>query len=88
MPISKKKIEELSKYYLRHGFDHSTDEIVDGMNISRKTFFNRYKSKDNSVQMVLDAWYDNIRDRFQEKAAQCNHAVDIRREYRRYLPRR
>ena len=76
MPISKKKIEDLSQYYLQNGFDHSTDEIVEGMNISRKTFFNRYKSKENSVQMVLEAWYDNIRERFQEKAAQCNHAVE------------
>ena len=76
MPISQKKIEELSQFYLKNGFDHSTDEIVDGMNISRKTFFNRYKSKENSVQMVLDAWYENIRERFQEKAAQCNHAVE------------
>lgn len=76
MPITKKKIEDLSQYYLRNGFDHSTDEIVEWMNISRKTFFNRYKSKENSVQMVLEAWYDNIRERFQEKAAQCNHAVE------------
>lgn len=76
MPISQKKIEELSQFYLKNGFDHSTDEIVEGLNISRKTFFNRYKSKDNSVQMVLDLWYDNIRERFQEKAAQCNHAVE------------
>lgn len=76
MPISKKKIGDLSQYYLQNGFNHSTDEIVDGMNISRKTFFNRYKSKENSVQMVLEAWYENIRERFQEKAAQCNHAVE------------
>ena len=76
MTISKKKIDDLAQYYLQNGFDHSTDEIVEGMNISRKTFFNRYRSKENSVKLVLDAWYDNIWERFQEKAVQCNHAVE------------
>lgn len=76
MSISQKKIEDLLQYYLQNGFNHSTDEIVEGLNISRKTFFNRYISKENSVKMVLDAWYNNIRERFQGKAAQCNHAVE------------
>lgn len=76
MPISQKKIEELSQFYLKNGFDHSTDEIVEGLNISRKTFFNRYKSKENSVKMAVDFWYDHIQHRFQEKIVLCNHAVE------------
>ncbi len=71
-----KKLEDLFQYYKKNGFNHSTDEIVEGMSISRKTFFNRYKSKENSVLMVIRFWFDNIRDRFHEKTMQCNHAVE------------
>lgn len=76
MSRADKKVEELFQYYKKNGFNHITDEIVEGMSISRKTFFNRYKSKENSVLMVINYWFDNIRERFHEKTMQCNHAVE------------
>ncbi|MBR0076830.1 MAG: TetR/AcrR family transcriptional regulator [Bacteroidales bacterium] len=76
MPKVDKKVENLFQYYKKNGFNHSTDEIVEGMSISRKTFFNRYKNKENSVWMVIKFWFDNIRERFHEKTMQCNHAVE------------
>lgn len=76
MTVAPKKIEALFQYYKSHGFNHSTEEIVESMSISSKTFFNRYKSKDNSIQIVINYWFDNIRERFKEKTMQCNHAVE------------
>lgn len=76
MSTVNQRIEELFQYYKKHGFDHSTGDIVEGMSISRKTFFNRYISKENSVSMVINYWFDRIRERFQEKTMQCNHAVE------------
>ena len=76
MPIPAKEIEDLFNFYLLHGFDCSTDEIVEALNISRKTFFNRYKSKDNAMKMAIEFWYETFQCRFQEKIALCNHAVE------------
>lgn len=76
MTLAPKKVEALFQYYKTHGFNHSTEEIVESMSISRKTFFNRYKSKDLSIQMVINYWFDSIRERFREKTMQCNHAVE------------
>ena len=76
MTTSAKKTEALFNYYLHHGFDCTTHEIVAGLDISRKTFFNRYKNKEHSIQMVINYWFENIRERFREKTTQCNHAVE------------
>ncbi len=76
MPLSKQKIEHLSEYYLQNGFEHTTEEIVAGLEISHKTFFNRYKSKENSVNLVIEHWFENVRNRFLDKAQHCNHAVE------------
>jgi len=76
MSLSKQKIELLSDYYLKNGFDHTTDEIVRDLNISRKTFFNRYKSKETSIDLVIENWFENIKNRFSNKVQHCNHAVE------------
>lgn len=76
MALSKEKIDTLANYYLKHGFHHSTDEIAKGIGISHKTFFNRYKSKEESINIVLRYWYGTVELRFREKAQHCNHAVE------------
>ena len=76
MTLTKQKIEQLADYYLKHGFNHTTDEIVEGLGISHKTFFNRYETKDKSVELVMDNWFETIRKRFVSKAQDCNHAVE------------
>ncbi len=76
MSLSKKKIDDLTRFYLRYGFAHTTEETARHLGISHKTFFNRYTSKEESVRLVLENWYADIRVRFMEKAGQCNHAVE------------
>ena len=74
--MAHRKIEELYQYCAEHGFDHTTDEIVEGLGISHKTFFNRYKNKDNAIRLVMNEWYKIVHTRLEEKIRQSNHAVE------------
>lgn len=76
MVSSKQKIEELFQYYLTYGFDHTVDEIIEGLKISRKTFFNRYENKCASVDLCMQYWHEKVQERFRNKSLMCNHVVE------------
>jgi len=76
MELSKKKIEALFQYYLLNGFNHTIDDILIGLSISRKTFFNRYLSKKQSVELCVTYWHEIVQERFRLKSLQCNHVVE------------
>lgn len=76
--ISRKeeKVEDLYTCYLRNGFNHTIEEISDLMGIGRKTFYNRYISKENSIQQALQICHRTFMNRFSEQCLQCNHSVE------------
>ncbi|MBO7491292.1 MAG: hypothetical protein J6T59_02510 [Bacteroidales bacterium] len=71
-----KKIEEIYQYYMSNGFDHSVEEIAARMGIAKKTFFNRYHSKENSAKLSFDLWMRNLAGRIRERQAACNNVVE------------
>ena len=75
-PLNQQKTFDIFHYYLKNGFDHTTDEIVAAMGISRKTFFNRYEGKAQSVEIARQFWHTCIQDRIREKSLECNHPVE------------
>lgn len=75
-PLNQQKTYDIFHYYLKNGFDHTTDEIVAGMGISRKTFFNRYEGKAQSVEIARQYWHTVIQERFRERSLECNHPVE------------
>ncbi|MBO4504412.1 MAG: TetR/AcrR family transcriptional regulator [Bacteroidales bacterium] len=76
--ISRKeqKIADLYRFYLNNGFDHTIDEIATLMKIGRKTFYNRYLNKENSIQMALRYCHNLFVERFSEKTIECNHSIE------------
>jgi|GEM_PF-2663326 hypothetical protein len=76
--ISRKeqKIADLYRFYLNNGFDHTIDEIATLMKIGRKTFYNRYLNKENSIWMVLRYCHNLFVEQFTEKTLECNHSVE------------
>ena len=76
MNLTKNKIEQLYQYYAHNGFDHTVDEIASALTISKKTFFNRYNNKNESIVQCVDYWHELISNRFQGKLLQCNHSVE------------
>lgn len=76
MSLPPHKIKGLFYCYLDNGFSHTVDEIAKYMHISRKTFFNRYHDKENSVALAIRYWHLLLQDRFRRKCFQCNHSVE------------
>jgi AcrR family transcriptional regulator len=70
------KIEPIFKYYKNHGFEHSLQELADAVQITKKTLFNRYISKDNLELCVLDYWQTKSNDRMTERMEFTNNAVE------------
>lgn len=74
--LYQRKIEDLYHFYMSFGFEHSVDTISAHLNISRKTFFNRYISKDNSVRLTFDLWMRHLKERILDRLADCNNSVE------------
>lgn len=72
----RKKIEEIYQYYMSYGFDHPVEEIAARMGIAKKTFFNRYHSKENSAKLSFDLWMRNLALRVRERQSACNNVVE------------
>ena len=70
------KIEDLYRFYLNNGFEHTIDEISVFMNIGRKTFYNRYVNKEKSIQMALQYCHNQFVNHFGEQVLQCNHSIE------------
>ncbi|MCR4965317.1 MAG: hypothetical protein K6A41_06635 [Bacteroidales bacterium] len=70
------KIEDIYHFYMTHGFDHSVEDIAMLMGISKKTFFNRYVSKLNSIKLSFDMWMRNLSEHINERLALCNNVAE------------
>lgn len=74
--MSPRKLNILYQYYRDYGFDHTTEEMASKLNIGKKTFFNRYQTKEISIQMAVQYWYRIFQQRLQLKRLDCNHPVE------------
>ena len=70
------KIESIFKYYLNSGFDHSMQEIASAVQVSKKTLFNRYLSKESLEYCLIDYWQIKSCERFAERIEHTNNAVE------------
>lgn len=76
MSLSEKKKQELFDYYSVNGFQHSTDRIVRELNICHKTFFNRYGTKANSIEIAWKHWQEICKEKWSHILENCNHSVE------------
>ena len=70
------KIEPIYKYYLSTGFDHSMQEVANAVQITKKTLFNRYISKENLEYCLIDYWQIKSCERIVERMEYANNAVE------------
>ena len=70
------KIEPIYKYYQNHGFGSSLQELADAVQITKKTLFNRYISKENLELCVLDYWQIKSNERMTQRMEFTNNAVE------------
>ena len=76
MTLSGQKTAILYDFYRENGFSNSIDTIAATLNISKKTFFNRYGSKYNSIVMAFGHWFSILEGRWLEIQGHCNNAVE------------
>ena len=76
MSLSDKKKQEIFEYYSENGFQHSTEQIVNKLNICHKTFFNRYGSKSKSVEIAWEYWQKICYSKWTTLMEYCNHSVE------------
>lgn len=76
MPLPNKKQKAIFRYYSENGFNHSTEEIVQELEICHKTFFNRYGSKVNSIDIAWNYWQTVCLDKWSTLMEHCNHSVE------------
>jgi AcrR family transcriptional regulator len=70
------KIEPIFRYYLRHGFAHSMQEVADAVHLTKKTLFNRYVSKGNLELCLIDYWQIKSNERITDRMEFSNHSVE------------
>ena len=76
MTYNYSKIEPIFKYYLNNGFSHSLQEIANAVNITKKTLFNRYMSKENMELCLIDYWQIRSNERMAQRMEFANNAVE------------
>lgn len=76
MSLSEQKKIALYHFYLKNGFDNSIHVIANGLNISDKTFFNRYIDKENSVKIAFDYWQEICKKRWEDIKKHCNNEIE------------
>ena len=76
MSYNHSKIEPIYKYYLSTGFDHSMQEVANAVQITKKTLFNRYLSKENLEYCLIDYWQIKSCERIVERMEYANNAVE------------
>ena len=77
MPLSNLKKQELFNYYSENGFQNSTEQIVKRMHICHKTFFNRYGTKSNSIEIAWQYWQQLCRQKWENMVVHCNHSIEM-----------
>ena len=76
MFYNQSKIEPIYNYYLSTGFDHSMQEVADVVQITKKTLFNRYLSKENMEHCLIDYWQVKSCERIVQRMEYANNAVE------------
>lgn len=76
MSLPDKKQKAIFEYYSENGFNHSTEEIVQELDICHKTFFNRYGSKANSINIAWKYWQTVCLAKWSALMEHCNHSVE------------
>lgn len=76
MPLSDKKQKVIFDYYSENGFRHSTEQIVQELDICHKTFFNRYGSKANSIEIAWQYWQTVCLKKWEDLMEHCNHSIE------------
>lgn len=75
--IYNQKIETLYQYFEKNGFEKTIDEISKGINVSKKTIFNRYKNRENMENVLQTYWRQRFKKNFLEKCPNCNNMVEV-----------
>ena len=75
--INNQKLETLYQYFEKNGFDKTIDEISKGINVTKKTIFNRYENRENMENMLQSYWRQRFRKNFLEKCQYCNNIVEV-----------
>jgi AcrR family transcriptional regulator len=76
MSVQKKNIAEIYQFISQNGFDVSMDQIASGIHVTKKTLHNRYKTKLDIEQLVLEYWMALFLDRFIEKKEFTNNTIE------------
>lgn len=76
MALSTKKKQAIFDYYSENGFQHSTEQIVKKLNICHKTFFNRYGTKSQSIEIAWDFWQNLCKEKWTHILENCNHSIE------------
>ena len=76
MALSDKKKRDIYNYYSEFGFHKPTDAIVEKLNICHKTFFNRYGTKSNSIEIAWQYWQKQCAEKWTSIMQNCNHSVE------------
>jgi hypothetical protein len=76
MALSDKKQKVIFDYYTENGFNHSTEQIVNKLDICHKTFFNRYGSKVKSIEIAWKYWQGVCQKKWESLMECCNHSVE------------
>jgi len=75
--IANQKTETLYQYFEKNGFDKTIDEISKGINVTKKTIFNRYQNRENMERVLQVYWRQRFRKNFLEKCQNCNNMVEV-----------
>lgn len=75
--LNHQKTEILYQYFEKNGFDRTIDEISKGINVTKKTIFNRYTNRENMERMLQIYWRQRFRKNFLEKCQNCNNMVEV-----------
>ncbi|MEG2071338.1 MAG: TetR/AcrR family transcriptional regulator, partial [Bacteroidales bacterium] len=70
------KLEALYHYFISNGFDHTIEEIAQGIGVTKKTLFNRYENREGMEKSVMDHWHQVLLSRFYNKCQFCNNAIE------------
>lgn len=76
MSLSEQKKSELYEYYLQNGVNHPVAVIVNALGITHKTFFNRYKSKEASVEICWQYWQELCERMWHNTKNYCNNEIE------------
>jgi len=70
------KIEPIYTFYQNYGFGLSLQKLADTVQLTKKTLFNRYSSKENLELCVIDHWQLKSNERMMQRMEFTNNAVE------------